>query len=333
MRILAIVKLYACKNKAGGEMYLHHFLKHLKSLGHQISVLIPYSEKIELYEFEGIYVSETDEKNWLDYIEDSDLVITQLERAEETIKECIIRDHKCMYITHGPITPKYIKYVNHPKIIKIFNSNYLKNHYNREWNGIQGDYFILYPYTPDYSEYATTDLKYRQFITFVNPCPFKGSDLFYELVERMPDKKFMVVEGGYYPELQRLERHYPNLVIQKNTQDMVNDVYLKSRIVLQPSRVESYGMVASEACSMGIPTIVNKLCEGLKENMGRINLYGTTHEKLTEGDIQSYIDCIRSLDNQHTYILWSNHELDHSENRRNEIENQMTNIINYINNI
>ena len=330
MNILAICKLYCEKNKSGGEMYLHHLLKKIQKY-HNVSVLIPKVEIFEQYNYDGISVTETEESNWKEYIKQADLVITQLDYAEEVMKECLIINKKCVYITHGEITPLLIKYVNNPNIIKIFNSNYLKNNFNREFNGIKGKNFIIYPYTKDLSEYATKDLKYRQYITLVNPQFFKGSDLFYELVEKMPDKKFMVVEGGYYPHLQRIEYKYPNLTIQKNTDDMINDVFLKSRIILQPSRVESYGMVASESCSIGIPVIVNKLSKGLKENIGKIGLFGTVHQTLTKKDIKSFINLINLLDDESTYILWSNYFLEHAENRRNEVESQINNFIDFLN--
>ena len=109
---------------------------------------------------------------------------------------------------------------------------------------------------------------------------------------------------------------FPNTHIIRNTDNMIKDVYSKSRIILMISKYESYGLVASEGASMGIPVIINKETKGLVENLGELSLGGFGN------DFESYNKCIEILDNTETYFLWSNIYEEKMEERFNEINFQ-----------
>jgi hypothetical protein len=332
MKILAIVKLYAHKNKAGGEMYLHHLLKDFQTAGANVNVLLPKCKKIETFEYDSIKGAETNEENWKHYIDLSDLVITQLDFSAEVMDYCLSIKKPVIHILHCHID-RDNKYLKNPNVIKIFNSKYIYNTALKESLDIQGKTFIIYPYTDynKYKKYATTDLKYRQFITFINPQRSKGADVFYELAKAFPKRKFLLVEGGYYPHLQLVKYNLPNVTVHKNTDRILEDIYVKSRIVLQPSRYETYGMIASETRAMGLPCIVNGNSEGLVENIGQIGLYGFTPEKdATKKTIQTYIDLINALDHQPTYILWSNFLLENAERKYEEQREQVIDLLSYL---
>lgn len=332
MKILSVVKLYAHKNKSGGEMYLHHLLKEFQNRKCDVSVLIPKCEKIEPFEYDSIKGAETNEENWKCYIDQADLIITHLDFSAEVMDYCLKKNKPVVFILHCYI-PRDNKYLKNPNIIKIFNSKYIYNTSLRETLDIQGATFIIYPYTDynKYKKYATTDLKYRQYITFINPQRCKGADVFYELAKAYPKRKFLLVEGGYYPHLQLIKYNLPNVTVHKNTDRILEDIYLKSRIVLQPSRFETYGMIASETRAMGLPCIVNGNSEGLRENIGKLGLYAYTPEKdATKKTIKSYIDLINALDNQSTYILWSNYLLEDAERKFNQQQKQTKEFLDFI---
>lgn len=334
MKILAVVKLYAHKNKAGGELYLHHLLKELKKY-HQVEVLIPESQNTEKNEFEGITINESNERDWKLYLNKADLIITQLDFSSIVMDYALFIKKQIVFILHSVI-PRDTKYLKNSSIIKIFNSKSTMELSNRECIGIEGKKFVIYPYTDflKYQNFATTDLEYRQFITLINPQRIKGEDVFYKLAEYFPKRKFMVVEGGYYPHHQNLRYDLPNVIIQKSTNDMINDVYLKSKIVIQPSRWETYGMVASECRAMGLPCIINKKSEGLYENMGKLSLAGITpDEDATFKNIKTYIDLIELLDHQPTYILWSNLFLEQAEHSFIQQQEQTNDFISYLNSL
>ena len=318
MRILAIVKLYAHKNRAGGELYLHHLLKKIKT--HDISVIIPDCKEIKQYEYEGIKIFETNETNFLEYIDGCDILISQLDFAPITLDYAIKKNKRCMLILHCYV-PDLERFIYNENVLKIFNSKYVVDCAlrNNKFKKID-NYKIIFPYTDfeKYSSYFDKKLNSREYITLINPSRSKGGDVFVELIKKYPERKFMVVVGGYYPHLQDLGRFkkFSNCHIQENTPDIIKDVYLKSRIVLMSSRYETYGMVASECRAMGLPCIINKNAEGLLENMGKIGLYAFTPlEDATQDNIETYSNLIEVLDHKPTYILWSDYLVSQGEKK------------------
>lgn len=102
----------------------------------------------------------------------------------------------------------------------------------------------------------------RRFITFVNPAPEKGLYFFigiaWELNLRRPEIPLLIVESrakidafGSTPEARRLT----NLYVMENVPDP-REFYRQTRILLIPSLCsESFGRVAIEAASNGIPVV------------------------------------------------------------------------------
>ena len=120
--------------------------------------------------------------------------------------------------------------------------------------------FFLYPHI-DFKKYNkyVDDISEREYITFVNPTRTKGGDVVEMLARKYPNKKFMIVKGGYYPHLQEFARYkkLTNCHIVDNTNDIIKNVYSKTKILLAPSRYETFGMCAAEVQAMGIPCISN----------------------------------------------------------------------------
>jgi hypothetical protein len=99
---------------------------------------------------------------------------------------------------------------------------------------------------------------------------------------------------------------------------MLNDVYLKSKIVLMPSDFETWGMVASEAGSMGIPVLINKNSEGLVANMSNLCLGGFSSD-----DAKDYIKYIKMLDDNNIYGMYSFYITNICENNYNKRKEQI----------
>lgn len=330
MKVIVFVKLYFHKNGSGGEAYLHHFLKRLKKERNlDIQVIIPESKEIKKLDFEGITINETNEnvETCLSYIDRCNLFITQLEHSEISLDYALKNNIPSLMIFHNSIGI-YNKYIQNPNVIKIFNSNFVMNDYIQR-DLIPVNNYLIYPYTdfPKLSKFRKKK-EDRRYITFINPCLNKGADIVVSLAEKFKTEKFLIVKGGYCPNDQKpfLDKFHslPNCHIIENTPDIINDIYLKSKIVLMPSTYESYGMVASEACCLGIPVIINRNSKGLLENMGKLCLGG--YDK----NIVSYKKVIESLEILENYFMWSNYYFDVAEERFNEIEYQITNFINSV---
>lgn len=121
-------------------------------------------------------------------------------------------------------------------------------------------------------------------VTLVNLQENKGVRVFQELARRMPDVRFLGVEGTHGTQE---KPRIPNVEYMPVTQDMRN-VWRKSRVVLMPSGYESYGMVAAEAQVNGIPVIANPTL-GLVECLGNAGIF------IPRANIDDYERTVRLL--------------------------------------
>lgn len=102
-------------------------------------------------------------------------------------------------------------------------------------------------------------------VTLVNGSQDKGGGIVAALAQRMPGVRFLVVEGGYGETVPAL-RSLPNVEIVAHQDDM-RRVWARTAVLLMPSAEESWGMVAVEAMSAGIP-VVGSPALGLHECLG-----------------------------------------------------------------
>lgn len=93
----------------------------------------------------------------------------------------------------------------------------------------------------------------------------KGSETFYELAARFPDVPFLGVVGGYgehdhRPELAEIMEPVPQA-------QMRSALWARTRVLVAPSRFESWGMVTAEAMAHGVPVIASDV-PGFRESIG-----------------------------------------------------------------
>ncbi|MGW1431860.1 glycosyltransferase [Streptomyces sp. NPDC002431] len=87
----------------------------------------------------------------------------------------------------------------------------------------------------------------------VNPIPAKGSALLHEVIRRMPDQHFTLVEGWWNTAAEFAA--YPNVTYVPRTYDM-DTLYRSHRLLLVPSTVEdAFPRVVIEAALHGTPSI------------------------------------------------------------------------------
>jgi len=109
----------------------------------------------------------------------------------------------------------------------------------------------------------------RECITMVNLNQFKDPKIFYKLARLLPTHKFLGVKGGWGEQV--IPKNITdNVEIIESTDDMGNDVYRRTKILLMPSESESFGMVGLEAMSCGIP-VISAMSYGGMEILGDIN--------------------------------------------------------------
>jgi hypothetical protein len=161
----------------------------------------------------------------------------------------------------------------------VYNTHWLHHAHGRRARSI-----VVRP--PVWGEQHTTTR--GDMVTLVNPIPAKGAATFYALAERMPDVRFLVVEGGYQRDQQIRRDDLPNVVWQPHTADMRADVWARTRLLLMPSDYESWGMVGVEAMHSGIPVLAHPT-PGLRESLAAAGTF------LDRADVDAWAAAIRQL--------------------------------------
>lgn len=101
-------------------------------------------------------------------------------------------------------------------------------------------------------------------VTLVNSTEGKGVDVLIHLAQAMPHQRFVAVRGGYGEQADL--SHLPNVEVVPHGTPM-RQVWDQTRVLIMPSREESWGMAAVEAMGNGIP-VVGSAIPGLSEALG-----------------------------------------------------------------
>lgn len=249
MRVTMLTHNYLPYCRAGSEKMMHELGKALVDAGHSVMVLCEHEKRhTELVDSIPVLFSPRPAKEAAFY--DCDIIISH-HRLLAEIKQS---KAKQVAVFHND-NAMSVKDAQYPWALSICNTNWLHEAL-KPHNPI-----VLHP--PVFPEEYPSQTG-GEYITLVNLLPEKGSDIFYRLAEAFPNEKFLGVIGGYG---KQDIRHLPNVTIQPSTENMVRDVYSKTKIILMPSAYESYGMVAVEAAYCGIPVICSNT-KGLLEANG-----------------------------------------------------------------
>ncbi|MEU2835331.1 glycosyltransferase family 4 protein, partial [Streptomyces lavendulae] len=128
----------------------------------------------------------------------------------------------------------------------------------------------------------------------------KGADVLAQVAARMPDTRFLLVRSAG-----RKDPPMPANVEFVDRRDP-RQVYGRTRILLMPSAVESYGRVGVEAMLSGIPVLATPL-PGIREALGTAGTY------IEREDIDGWVAEIRRLSTPPAYDAASTAALAHAE--------------------
>jgi glycosyltransferase involved in cell wall biosynthesis len=279
MKVLAWVHLYPPDHCAGAEMMLHEILLGLKERHHSVHVMVNDSTAGS---FEGVPITAQDNRESLGLINWADVIITHLDKTPQVVSAVgnrrplvhLVHNHRQLDY-HG-VSPKYAQLV-------VANSKWIAEAIH--WPGKT----IVVPPPVRPSRYATTP---GDRITLINLCKDKGGEVFWQLVKKMPDQKFLGVVGGYYEQI--VPSVIPkNAIVMPHTPD-ITEAYAQTRILLCPSHYESWGRVGIEAAASGIPTIASPT-PGLMESLGESGTF------VSPDDIDGWIAAIRELQDPTAY--------------------------------
>lgn len=127
-------------------------------------------------------------------------------------------------------------------------------------------------------------------VTLVNLAENKGGDLFWRLAQAMPDVPFLGVKGGYGAQVDAPFERPGNAAVLPHVPaaDMNERVWSRTRILLMPSRRETWGRTAVEATARGIPVIAHP-APGLLESLGAAGVF------VDRDDVDEWVAAIRRL--------------------------------------
>jgi glycosyltransferase involved in cell wall biosynthesis len=238
----------------------------------------------------------------VDAFEWADVICTHLDYTQFTILMAHTAKRPLVHFIHNDI--------EYSSIVNAQSGNNIV--YNSQWIADKLKYrhpsIVLHP-PCDVSQYNVCENpEENEFITLISLNVNKGGNIFYQLAEAMPHKKFLGVRGSYD---EQIIKDLPNVTIVPNTPDILS-IYKKTRVLLMPSAYESWGRTATEAMCSGIPVICTPT-PGLKENCGEAAVYvprrkrgiedegGNVNHDDLDYDIEPIVKAINKLDDKGFY--------------------------------
>jgi glycosyltransferase involved in cell wall biosynthesis len=287
MKILWSIHLYPPDHNCGSEWMAHNINKFLISKGHHVRVILHQAlmHKVHTpYMLDGVEVfppsGQVDAYRW------ADVVMTHLDYTQFTILMGHEAKRPVVHFIHNDIPYDSVMNAQSRNNV-VYNSKWIAEKLKYNWPSM-----VLHP-PCDVDQYNVCENPFEnEYITLISLNENKGGKQFYEIAERMPERKFMGVVGSYDPQIVRHD--LPNVTIVPNTPDILS-VYRKTRILLMPSKYESWGRTATEAMCSGIPVICTPT-PGLTENCGEAGIYIKNRN-----NIDSWIHQIKLLDKKEKY--------------------------------
>lgn len=287
LRLLAVTPGFPPWKNAGSEISLKLMLAHFAQRGHQVRVLVGsgacpgFQGGLEVMPQPGI-------PDVFRHYRWCDVVVTQLESFSQARKVSLLCGRPLVQLLRmgGPAT---VQRRAGPDLL-VFNSDWLWAEWRDRMERAATPSLVVHPMI------CVDHCRVRcpgDAITMINLNEHKGARTFFELARRMPDRRFLGVEGGWGDQLPP-PSGVCNVQIIPSTSDM-HQVYSRTRILLVPSRHESFGRVALEAAASGIPTIAHPSA-GVLEALDDAGLYADRE------DVDAWIRAIASLDDPKIYL-------------------------------
>lgn len=283
MRILAMFHAYVPTHGAGAEGMAHALLRDLVEHGHQVDVILSRVDATvpNDYDFEGVRVhahqGKTQTPSWITSDMRPHVIVCHLENTSRAAVLGEMFKIPVVQLLHNHRPETMTSTLRFPFAALVCNSRWMAEEYQSYW-----DEYALRPmrswvltvrppvFARDFAAVARAKPGNR--VTLVNLTPGKGSHVFYALAERLPQYKFLGVQGAYG--VQVIRRDLPNVEIHDHVRshEMADLIYRRSKVVLMPSDYESYGRVAAEAACCGIPVVAHPT-DGLREALGEAGIF------------------------------------------------------------
>lgn len=280
MHIRAVVPNFPPYSLVGSWLTTAEFLEHMVERGHRVSVY-PYMTRTPHYTYRGMWVTSHMREILAEAAggtveERTDVVVGHV-GDDGSARLVAQKLHvPLVYMVHGGDTAEIRRKLGHCNLA-VFNSAALRDEIDSPVRSI-----VAHP-PFDPAAYTTTP---GQRVTLINLSLAKGAELFWELTDRLQHIPFLAVRGAYGPQV--LWGGHRNVLLQRTTVNMRDEVYGRTRILLMPSVAESWGRVGLEAACSGIPTIAHP-------HPGVVEALGDTAIYVDRGDVDGWAEAIEVL--------------------------------------
>jgi glycosyltransferase involved in cell wall biosynthesis len=259
-----LIHMYPPVHNAGAEWMAHAMNKYLlESAGCSVNVVL---NRAKVSEFERVRIIDKKSRQQVESsVTHCSAILSHLDMEVAALHTAVQAKRPLVIVMHNnyrkPWLQEYIRMM--PKnLYLINNSKWLQEYYSL----FNIPSIVVYP--PVYwQEYHTETT--REYVTLINLNKNKGGDVLIQIAKAMPNVKFMGVNGGYDGQIE--DRKVKNIEYTENTA-YIKGIYAKTGILLVPSKEESWGRVAIEAMSSGIPVIAHPT-PGLLESCGSAGIF------------------------------------------------------------
>lgn len=282
-RIVWIMHSYVPNVRAGSEITAEAQIDFLRKKGWNSFVLthrwcVPSWKETPIFPIQKHNISRS---KYIEQLLDSaDILAVQNYSVSEFLFE-VERFHKPVVVfihTHNDNRDSLAFRFGSPMYI-VYNVNYLKLE-----SGNQHPSIVVHPAV------ETTKFKLEKkdpkYITLVNSNENKGGSLIPKLAAALPEYQFLVIKGGYADQV--IDPNPPKNLTYWDTQEDMTKVYSQTKILLMPSKLETWGRVAVEAMANGTPVITSR-AQGLLECVGK------AVNSCDRNDISCWIETIKTL--------------------------------------
>jgi len=259
-----LIHMYPPLHNAGAEWMAHAMNRYMvHTAGWKVNVVL---NEAPINEFERVFIIDKHNKNVVEQaVKHSAVLISHLDNEPNAMQTAIVAKRPLVLVMHNNYRKKYLDHFVRMlpnNLYFIHNSYWIKDYYS----SYNIPSIVVYP--PVYWKEYETETS-REFVTLINLNKNKGGDILVKIAKMMPEIAFMGVKGGY--DNQILNIHVKNINYVENT-SYIKSVYAKTDILLVPSKEESWGRVAVEAMSSGIPVIAHPT-PGLLESCGDAGIF------------------------------------------------------------
>lgn len=262
LTIAALVHAYLPEHRAGSEVMLHSLLRALVERGHHCEVYIAsyaHTKSRRPTVIDGVHVyPPMCGHGFPGGASQADVLVTHHGYTRDGINFALRHRKPLVQVLHNT-APDTAMWASCKAELLVYNSQWMAAKLGNDPRGI----IVRPPVNP--ADYRTTP---GHAVTLVNLNADKGGELFWELAARMPEAEFTGVRGSYG---RQITGEAGNVNVLPHGVRM-RDVYAATRVLLMPSRHESWGMVGVEGMASGIPTIAHPT-PGLRESLGDAGIF------------------------------------------------------------